>query len=201
MAAGTTSTARTATAGRGSARDRLLDAASELFYEEGVHTVGIDRVIERAGVAKASLYNCFGSKDELVKAYLARRHAITSERITTGLTRYKTPREKLLGVFEIQTATFSKPGFRGCAFIGASSESPRPGGPVETAADEYRGWIRALFVDLAREAGAPDPGALAKQLCMVYDGSVISSWMDRDRTAGATAIAVAGALISAALDS
>ena len=64
-----------------SARERLLAAASELFYAEGVHTVGIDRVIERAGVAKASLYNTFGSKDELVRAYLEARHAQTSERI------------------------------------------------------------------------------------------------------------------------
>jgi AcrR family transcriptional regulator len=185
---------------RSSARDRLLDAASELFYEEGVHTVGIDRVIERAGVAKASLYNVFGSKDELVKAYLARRQAITSDRITQGLPRYKSAREKLLGVFQIQAPVYSRPGFRGCAFIGASSESPRPGGPVETAADEYRGWIRSLFTDLAREAGAPDPVGLAKQLCLIYDGTVISAWMDRDPTATATSLAVASTVINAALD-
>ena len=61
-----------------SARERLLAAASELFYAEGVHTVGIDRVIERAGVAKASLYNTFGSKEELVRAYLESRHARTT---------------------------------------------------------------------------------------------------------------------------
>ena len=64
----------TTSAERPSARERLLAAADELFYEEGVHTVGIDRVIERAGVAKASLYNTFGSKDELVRAYLTSRH-------------------------------------------------------------------------------------------------------------------------------
>ena len=58
-----------------SARERLLKAANELFYEEGVHTVGIDRIIEKAGVAKASLYSTFGSKEELVRAYLGERHA------------------------------------------------------------------------------------------------------------------------------
>lgn len=190
----------TSTAERSSARERLLDAASELFYQEGVHTVGIDRVIERAGVAKASLYNVFGSKDELVKAYLARRRASNSERISAGLARYATAREKLLGVFEIQATTFARPNFRGCAFIGASSESPRPGGPVETATDEYRSWIRTLFTDLSRDAGAPDPAALASQLCLVYDGAVISAWMDHDPTAGATALGVASTLLSAALD-
>ena len=65
---------------RPSARERLLAAANELFYNEGVHTVGIDRVIDQAGVAKASLYNTFGSKDELVRAYLETRHASASRR-------------------------------------------------------------------------------------------------------------------------
>src|SRR6201986_5035879 len=84
----------------GSARERLLQAANELFYEEGVHTVGIDRVIERAGVAKATLYSAFGSKEALIQAYLESRHAATSARIERGIERYATPRERLLGVFE-----------------------------------------------------------------------------------------------------
>src|ERR1700748_2490825 len=67
---------------RRSARERLLDAADELFYDEGVQTVGIDRIIEHAGVAKASLYNTFGSKEEMVQAYLANRHTGTVERLT-----------------------------------------------------------------------------------------------------------------------
>jgi len=89
-----------ASAVRPSARDRLLAAANELFYNEGVHTVGIDRVIEQAGVAKASLYNTFGSKDELVRAYLETRHASVTRRITQAVERYDTPRERLLAVFE-----------------------------------------------------------------------------------------------------
>src|ERR1700728_4913124 len=84
------------------ARERLLAAADELFYREGVHTVGIDRVIAHAGVAKASLYSNFGSKEELVRAYLESRHASTSERITRALTRFRTPRERLLGVLDAQ---------------------------------------------------------------------------------------------------
>src|SRR6202051_3945235 len=106
------------------ARERLLAAANELFYAEGVHTVGIDRVIERAGVAKASLYNTFGSKDELVKGYLAARHAVVATRITRYIERYDDPRERLLGVFEAQGELFAEPGYRGCAFVSASAESP-----------------------------------------------------------------------------
>src|SRR6201996_9792456 len=87
------------TARRPSARERLLDAADELFYEEGIHIVGIDRVIEKAGVAKASLYSTFGSKDELVRAYLTRRYQRRRARIETWVDRYDEPRDRLLAVF------------------------------------------------------------------------------------------------------
>src|ERR1700712_5209205 len=101
------------TAPPGSARERLLAAADELFYEEGVHTVGIDRVIERAGVAKATLYTTFGSKDGLIRAYLERRHLRRQERITVGLARFDNPRDRLLGVFDVLGELAAEPGFRG----------------------------------------------------------------------------------------
>ena len=180
-----------------SARERLLEAANELFYDEGVHTVGIDRVIERAGVAKASLYNAFGSKDELVRAYLEGRHARITARITRYLERYSDPRDRLLGVFEAQGEVFAEPGFRGCAFVSASAESPGEG--VSRAADDYRGWVRGLLTGLAREAGAPDPERLGRQLHMIYDGASLSARMDHDPSASATARAAAEALLDAAL--
>jgi AcrR family transcriptional regulator len=81
-----------------SVRDRLLAAADELFYEEGVHVVGIDRIVERAGVAKASLYSTFGSKDELVRAYLENHFRRRQNRVARVLAAYDTPRARLLGV-------------------------------------------------------------------------------------------------------
>jgi AcrR family transcriptional regulator len=180
-----------------SARERLLEAANELFYDEGVHTVGIDRVIERAGVAKASLYNTFGSKDELVRAYLERRHERVAARITRYLERYATPRERLLGVFEAQGELFADPGFRGCAFVAASAESP--GEAVSHASDDYRGWIRGLLTGLAREAGAADPETLGRQLHMIYDGASVSARMDRDPASSVLARAAAETLLDAAL--
>src|ERR1700742_4144324 len=86
----------------GTARERLLAAASELFYREGIHTVGIDRVIERAGVAKASLYNTFGSKDELIRAYLEQRRAGAEARVNAAIEKWSTPREKLLAIYAAQ---------------------------------------------------------------------------------------------------
>jgi AcrR family transcriptional regulator len=182
---------------KGSARDRLLDAADELFYAEGVHAVGIDRVIERAGVAKASLYNTFGSKDALVGEYLGRRQDAVRSRIGSRLTHGGTPRERLLAVFDAQAETIARPGYRGCAFIAASAET-EPGSTVERRSDEFRGWLRQVLTDLAREGGAPDPEALGHQLHMVYDGVSIGARMDRDPEVAAVARRTVELLLDAA---
>ncbi|HUB37991.1 MAG TPA: TetR/AcrR family transcriptional regulator [Streptosporangiaceae bacterium] len=187
-----------ASAVRASARERLLAAANELFYNEGVHTVGIDRIIEQAGVAKASLYNTFGSKDELVRAYLEGRQASVAQRITRAVERYSTPRERLLAVFEGQGELFGQPDYRGCAFSRASAES-RPGDLTEQANDAYRGWVRGLLTKLAAEAGAPEPEVLARQLHLLYDGSGQSARMDHDPRAAAAARVAAASLLDAAL--
>jgi AcrR family transcriptional regulator len=182
-----------------SARARLLAAASELFYAEGVQSVGIDRVIEHAGVAKATLYSAFGSKEELVRAYLRARHAATQARMSRELeARYPTPKQRLVGVFEVQGLSFADPGFRGCAFVSASAEA-RPGGAVEEVSDEYRTWVHTLFHDLAQQAGANDPKSLAQQLVLLYDGAGISAWMDRNPSAEVAARTVAAALVDAAI--
>ncbi|MBS2963156.1 TetR/AcrR family transcriptional regulator [Actinocrinis puniceicyclus] len=182
-----------------SARERLLAAANELFYEEGVNTVGIDRVIERAGVAKATLYSAFGSKDELIRAYLEQRFQARREHTLSGLNPVETAREKLLAVFDVLSESFAKPHYHGCAFVNAAAEA-RPGSPIETAVDGYRGWMRELLTQLAREAGAADPELLAWQLHLLYDGASVSARMDHTPQAASPARAAAEALISAALD-
>ncbi|HEY5832920.1 TetR/AcrR family transcriptional regulator [Streptomyces sp.] len=188
---------RTAAA-KPSARERLLDAANELFYREGVQTVGIDRIIEHAGVAKASLYNTFGNKEGLVCAYLESRQARTTDRIMRALTRFRTPRERLLGVFDGQGELFTDPEFNGCAFIRASAETAHDSS-VGHAADAYRAWVRGLFTRLATEAGAADPENLARRLHLLYDGAAVSARMDRDPSASTTARAAAAALLDTAL--
>ena len=171
------STGSATTERRRPARERLLDAANDLFYAEGVQTVGIDRIIERAGVAKASLYNLFGSKEELVAAYLASRHDYTTGRIAGAIENVNDPRLKILAVFDAQAQQYQAADFHGCAFIAASTEAPS-GGLVEQAADQFRAWIRAMFIDLAQQAGAPDPETLGRQLHLIYDGAGLAGRMD-----------------------
>lgn len=164
-----------------SARDRLLAAANELFYEEGVHTVGIDRVIERAGVAKASLYSTFGSKEELVRAYLEARGAAWRERVERRLAKIEQPRGKILGVFDLMSEMVAEPRFRGCAFINASAEGPKGPSKVRQTCADSRGWLRQLFTDLSRDAGARKPELVGRRLALVYDGATVGAPLDPDR--------------------
>jgi AcrR family transcriptional regulator len=182
-----------------SARDRLLAAADELFYAEGVHVVGIDRIVERAGVAKASLYSTFGSKDELVRAYLEQHFRNRQTSIARILAAHKTPREQLLGVFGEFEAALDGSEFRGCRFIMASAEA-RPGDASELVSEEYRAWLRTLFTDLVKAAGASNPKQLGRQLALLYDGAAVAARMDQDRVGAARAMRSAVvALLDAAM--
>ena len=182
---------------RPSARERLLAAANELFYSEGVQTVGIDRIIEQAGVAKASLYNTYGNKEGLVCAYLQSRKERTQNRVTRALTRFRTPQERLLGVFDAQGELFTDPEYNGCAFVRAGAEAPDDSS-IAREADGYREWVRGLFTELAADAGVADPECLARQLHLLYDGAGLSARMDRDPSASTSARAAAAVLLAAA---
>ena len=140
----------------GSPRDRLLAAASELFYERGVHTVGIDTIIERAGVAKASLYNSFGSKDGVVRAYLEARHEARRARLTAEIERHDDPKERLLAVFDVLATTVAQPTFRGCAFANAVAESELDSAAADVTRDVRR-WLLDTMVELTTALGVDEP--------------------------------------------
>jgi AcrR family transcriptional regulator len=184
---------------RRSARDRLLAAADELFYAEGVHVVGVDRIVERAGVTKASLYNTFGSKDELVRAYLENHFHRRQSRVAQILASHATPRERLLAIFAEVEGLLAGSAFRGCRFISAAAES-RPGEAGEVVAEQYRAWLWSLFTDLAEAVGASDPKQVGRQLFLLYDGAAVAARMDQDRDAAAKAVRSAvEALLDAAI--
>jgi AcrR family transcriptional regulator len=190
-------TKTSATPERKSARDRLLAAADELFYEEGFNTVGIDRVIEHAGVAKASLYDVFGSKEELIRSYLQAKQEARRALIDARLAKYADPKKRLLGMFDIMADLSAQPGFRGCAFARAGVEA-KPGSSVMGVCEESRTWLRELFTGLARDAGAKDPKSLAAQLVLLYDGASMSAQMDRNPDAALSARAAAALMLDAA---
>ncbi|WP_327237115.1 TetR/AcrR family transcriptional regulator [Streptomyces sp. NBC_01317] len=181
-----------------SARERLLTAANRLFYEEGIQTVGIDRVIEQAGVAKASLYKTFGSKDELIRAYLELQHTSTVERIMGEMEAEATPRDRILSVFTTLGTVFGSPDFHGCAFMKAAAEA-LPGSAAQEANARYRAWVRGMFTDLARDAGVANPVSLARQLHMLFDGSGLGADVEHDPSLADEARAAAEVLVDAAI--
>lgn len=182
-----------------SPRERLLAAADELFYAEGVQSVGIDRVIERAGVAKASLYSTFGSKEELVRAYLEAMHERVLNRTRAAMREAgDDPVDQILAVFDAQASRFRGPAFHGCAFVMASAEA-RPNGKIELATESFRADLKGLFVELSRKAGARDPETLASQLQMLYDGANLSVRLDGDPEIASAQRAAVTTLVAAAL--
>jgi len=177
-----------------SARERLLAAADELFYENGVNLVGIDRLIEHAGVAKASLYDSFGSKEELIRCYLKARSEQRQARIRARMAQFQAPRDRILAVFDLLAETVAQPNYRGCAFQRAAAEA-EAGSTIKTACDDSRAWIRAEFTELARAAGAHDPESVGRQLVLLYDGAGMTAHVDRDLDAPKAARALAERLL------
>jgi AcrR family transcriptional regulator len=176
------------------ARDRLIAAADELFYAGGIQTVGVDRIIEHAGVSRASFYNNFDSKEQLIHTYLLGRHDRTIARLTEAATSVGDPRQKILAVFDSQAELTGQPDFNGCAFVAASTEAPT-GSIVHTDAADFRCWIRTMFTDLASQAGAADASRLGQQLHVIYDGAGLTARMDHTQGTAAASRAVVEMLL------
>ena len=164
----------TKTAERPSARERLLAAADELFYRDGVHSTGIDAVIEKAGVAKGSLYYIFGGKDELVATYLRGRHEAFRQRVEEAQAGIDDPADKILALFDALADYVSLPEYRGCPFDSAAAEAPT-GQCQVLAIKEYRDWLHQSVLQLAADTGVPNSEALAEALIVLYNGALATA--------------------------
>lgn len=170
-----TSRPRAQTAGA-RAHEHLLRAADELFYREGVRAVGIEAVVERAGVNKMSLYRQFSSKDDLVVAYLQRCDVRFFERFDESLAKHPgEPAKQLVQYFEDLSRRASAPGYRGCPFVNVATEFPDPLHPARRSVDSNKSRLMARLASLAQEAGAKDPAALAEELALLVEGIYAAS--------------------------
>ncbi|MGN9839757.1 TetR/AcrR family transcriptional regulator [Nonomuraea sp. H19] len=165
------------------ARARVLDTAARLFYAEGVHTVGIDRIIAEAGVAKATFYHHFPSKDDLVRAYIA-EHSRLQRDLAVRL-RAASPRETLLAIFAFMSEFGAGSAYRGCPFVNTAAEYPDPAHPVRQTIDEHRRWTRDSYRDLLVAEGHPDAERTADILMLLRDGLVVGFDLDDVATVGA----------------
>lgn len=178
------------------ARERILRAADELFYSRGIRNVGIDEVIARADVAKATLYKHFESKDLLVLECLRRRSAEARKRFLERIEkRATTPRDRLLAVFDELEDTCGKADFRGCAFLNAVVELADPNHPAHQATVEHKQAVKDYMRRQAEEAGVKDPDDVAATLAMLYDGAVVAVQRDCKSDAAHRARAAAEKLL------
>ncbi|MBB6551870.1 TetR/AcrR family transcriptional regulator [Nonomuraea rubra] len=179
-----------------STRDRLLDAAAELFYREGVG-VGIDALCRRAGVSKRSMYQLFGSKDEVVAASLDRRAPAYQALLLPPADDDRPPRARILHVFERLEESAAEPDFRGCPFVAAAVEVKSPEHPASLVARRNKDALTAFFRREAERAGAADPALLARQLTVAFDGASAQAVVQA-RGLDGLAVATAAALLDAA---
>lgn len=178
------------------ARQRLLDTAYELFSRRSVRSVGIDEVIARAGVAKATLYRHFPSKDDLVLAFLEEREKRwTKGWVEAGARRRgETPEEQLLGIFDIFDEWFQRDDFEACSFINVLLETRDRGHPIGRATVEYLANIRSVVQELAEEAGLREPEEFAHLWHMLMKGSIVAA-AEGDKRAAKRAKSLARLLI------
>jgi AcrR family transcriptional regulator len=170
------------------ARERILDTAYELFSRRAIRDVGIDEVVERAGVAKATLYRHFPSKDDLVIAFLERRE----ERWTrewlqaTVERRAETPAQRLLAIFDTFAEWFARDDFEGCSFINVMLEIDDLGSPVRRESVRQLSEIRGFIGGLAKDAGIDDVDGFARQWHILMKGCIVAA-AEGDRLAAARA--------------
>ncbi|HVV10202.1 TetR/AcrR family transcriptional regulator [Amycolatopsis sp.] len=178
-------------------RERILTASYQLFARRGVRDVGIDEVIARSGVAKATLYRHFPSKDELVLAFLDRREQLWTLGFveTRARQRGATAQEHLLGIFDVFDEWFRRPEeFDACSFINVLLEMGAAH-PLGQACIGYLSNIRKIVRTLAEEAGLSEPGEFARSWHILMKGSIVSA-AEGDADAALRAKAMARDLIA-----
>jgi AcrR family transcriptional regulator len=183
-----------------SARDRILETAYELFSRHGTHAVGVDAIVAASGVAKMSLYRNFGSKDELILAYLRRREELWTRDWLQGevLERATDPVDRLLAIFDVFGEWFARPDYEGCAFVNVMLGIDDSTHPVRQASVEHLATIRAFLSGLAAEAGVEDADAFARQWHILMKGSLVAA-AEGDELAAARAQDMGGLLLKATL--
>ncbi|MGW9113664.1 TetR/AcrR family transcriptional regulator [Microbacterium sp. NPDC055683] len=160
------------------ARERLLETANRLFYEEGIHAVGIDRVISEAGVTRATMYKQFGGKENLVLAYLRREDDGLRALFARATSASDDPDVLLELVIEGIAEDVRERHTRGCPFINAAAEYPDGEGPVRLLIAEHRDWFRQTLRALAEAAGLSAPDEVAGVLVLLRDAALVGGYLD-----------------------
>jgi AcrR family transcriptional regulator len=162
---------------KASPRERLLRAAADLFYREGVASVGVEKLCQTAGVSKRSMYQLFETKDDVVAESLRQFGPHTVAGYFPDEAADLTPRERILYVFQRLEEQAATPDFRGCPFVNTAIEMKDPRHPARLVARDFKQQLTAYFERQAALGGARDPQTLAAQLTVIFDGLAVRSVM------------------------
>lgn len=161
--------------------ERLLTTACALFYREGIQAVGVQRLIDKAGVAKASFYKHFPSKDDLVAAYLDRNGAAWRAKVQAEvLDPFLDPRARLRRMLDVQTAWIESEEFRGCPFQKVGGELSEPAVAARHVTEKHRRWLRKLYEGLVEAAGIRPVAPVAGALLVLFDGAAATVLVDHN---------------------
>lgn len=182
-------------------RDHLINVACDLFSEHGFHGTGIDRILAVAGVSKKTLYKHFRSKEELILAVLRQHDSTFRNQFMRAVEETgPTPRDRLLGIFDVAGKWFEDSSFFGCLFISAVGEYSAEDTAIRDACRDFKRLMRDFIVGLAEEAGARDAKGLGEQLALLLEGAIVTAQVSDRTLAAGTARQAARTLIDQALE-
>ena len=184
---------------RPSKRDELVRKALEIFYREGFHATGMDRLAAETGISKTTMFKHFHSKEELILAVLRLRDQNFRTWLFRRMEEAGPPRAQLLAMFDALGEWFAETSFRSCMFIKAASEYPDPAHPIHAQSAEHKRLLFRQLEKIAGEAGAADPKALARQLLLLKEGAIVTAHLGHEIDPAADAKAAAETLLAAAL--
>lgn len=178
-------------------RERILAAADRVFYQFGVGAVGVDRISDEANVGKMTLYRHFPSKDDLIQAYLERRHHYWQEQFVCAVDKNQGhPEDRIARLFERMAAWFESPDFFGCAFINADAE--RADSCIEALVQKHKSMMRELIRRQVNELNVANPESLTEQIFVLAEGAIVTARLTRSKAPADTACTAALTLIDVA---
>jgi AcrR family transcriptional regulator len=157
---------------RAPAKGRILETANDLFYEDGIRNVGVDRIIAASSVTKATFYKHYRAKDNLIVEYIANRHRRVRANLEAIIENAPDPETALQDFIEAIATEIASPGFRGCPFINAAAEFPDAAHPVRAVVTAHREWYVETLAELLKGIGHPTPGDGADELLLARDGAL-----------------------------
>ena len=161
---------------RAPAKRRILETANVLFYEDGIRSVGVDRIISASSVTKATFYKHYRAKENLIVEYITNRHVTVRANVEEIIAAAPTPELALRDFISAIIAEIDRPGFRGCPFINVAAEFPQSDHPVRRVVTAHREWYVDTLAELLRGMGHPVPGDAADELLLARDGALAGGY-------------------------